>query len=271
MSRKNPAAPRLGQPQLENHSARRSSLGRHRVLVTFLTAAWVAVQSALVLGEDTSKKKPAPKGGAKTARASSPSIYANSDGKAQVTLFGLTGEGYKFVYVMDRSASMGGSGRQALRIVKAELIESLKTLDRVHQFQIIFYNERPAVFNPSGVAGRLAFATEENKDRAERFIRSIVADGNTRHDDALKLAIGMRPDVIFFLTDGDDPKLSRSDLDRIEQMAGGITIHAIEFGSGPKPEGKSFLAELAKENMGQYVYVDISKDDAGKAEKPGQE
>jgi len=84
-----------------------------------------------------------------------------------------------------------------------------------------------------------------------------VADGNTRHDDALKEAIRLRPDVIFFLTDGDDPKLSRSDLDRIQQMAGGITIHAIEFGTGPKRGAKSFLAVLAEENRGKYAYVDI--------------
>ena len=150
------------------------------------------------------------------------------------------------------------------------MLESLKALDDVHQFQIIFYNEKPAVFNPSGMRGRLAFATEENKERAARFIRSIVADGNTRHDDALKLAIHTSPDVIFFLTDGDDPKLTRSDLDRIQRMAAGITIHAIEFGTGPKTAGKSFLAVLAEENGGKYVYVDILEYGSKKTDKPGK-
>lgn len=188
-----------------------------------------------------------------------PSSYPDPEGRARTTLFGVPGVGFKFVYVLDRSASMGGSGEQALKAVKAELRRSLEDLDSVHQFQIIFYNEKPVVFNPSGVPGRLAFANRTNKDRAARLIDSIVADGNTRHDEALKTAIRLRPDVIFLLTDGDDPKLSRRDLDQIRRMAFGITINTIEFGPGPQPPGKSFLATLAEENGGQYVYVDLSK------------
>jgi hypothetical protein len=187
-----------------------------------------------------------------------PSMYPDAEGRARTSMFGLTAAGYKFVYVLDRSGSMGGSGERALKAVKAELRKSLEPLDTVHQFQIIFYNEKPSIFNPSGIPGRLAFANRASKDRAVRFIESIVAEGNTRHDDALKLAIKLRPDVIFFLTDGDEPKLTRRDLDTIQRMAFGITIHAIEFGPGPRPDQSSFLATLAEENGGKYVYVDLS-------------
>lgn len=180
-------------------------------------------------------------------------------GKARTSLFGIVGEGYKFVYVFDRSGSMGGSGKTALRAVKAELLASLENLDTVHQFQIIFYNEKPVIFNPSGTPGRLAFGTEQNKDRARRFLDTIVADGGTEHEEALRLAVKMRPDVIFFLTDADEPVLDRQQLNRIQRLAAGIIIHAIEFGRGPKPDGNTFLAVLAEENGGQYTYVDISK------------
>jgi hypothetical protein len=198
------------------------------------------------------------------------SVYTDAEGRARTSMFGTTGVGHKFVYVFDRSASMGGSGQRALKAVKAELIESLKNLDTVHQFQIIFYNEKPVIFNPSGMPGRLAFATQANKDRAVRFIESITASGNTRHDEALRLAIRLRPDVIFFLTDGDDPKLSRRELDQIGRIANGITINTIEFGPGPQPEGKSFLATLAGENDGQYVYVDLPKYLSAKSQKAAQ-
>lgn len=191
------------------------------------------------------------------------SIAPSEGGKAHTSLFGVVGEGYKFVYVFDRSGSMGGSGRNSLRAVKAELLQSLKMLDTVHQFQIIFYNERPVLFNPTGTPGRLAFATEANKQRAIRFIDSIVSDGGTNHEDALKLAIRLQPDVIFFLTDADDPKLSAAQLAKIRDMAAGIVISAIEFGPGPKPEGASFLAELAHQNAGGYAYVDISSPASG--------
>ena len=230
--------------------------------VATLAVLPLACTESAAAAEPLAKSVPGlePSPGAKSAEEeTAPSLYPDSEGRARTSLFGVTGVGYKFVYVLDRSTSMGGSGDVALKAVKAELKRSLSRLDTVHQFQIIFYNEKPAVFNPSGVPGRLAFATRVNKDRAERFIESIAADGNTRHDDALKLAVKMRPDVIFFLTDGDEPKLTRHDLDTIHRMANGITIHTIEFGPGPRPAERSILATLAEENGGKYVYVDLSK------------
>ena len=199
-----------------------------------------------------------PELGRSAGSADQASVYSDEEGRARTSVFGATGVGYKFVYVFDRSSSMAVDHGRPLKAVKAELLASLKDLDSVHQFQIVFYNEKPTVFNPGG-SGRLAFANQANKDRAERFIDRITADGNTQHDTALKLAIRLRPDVIFFLTDGDDPKLSRSQLDQIQRMASGIAIHAIEFGQGPKPAAKSFLATLAEDNGGQYVYVDLAK------------
>jgi hypothetical protein len=189
------------------------------------------------------------------------SIAPREGGKGRTSLFGVVGEGYKFVYVFDRSGSMGGSGQNALRIVKTELLRSLANLDTVHQFQLIFYNDRPVIFNPTGTPGRLAFANEQTKQRAVHFIDSIVADGGTDHEAALKLALQLQPDVVFFLTDGDDPKLTPAQLKKIRRMAGGIVINAIEFGTGPKPSGDSFLAELARQNGGGYTYVDISQRD----------
>ena len=154
---------------------------------------------------------------------------------------------------------MGGSSRSALRAVKPELFASLKNLDTVHQFQVIFYNERPILFTPSAAPGRLVFATEQNKRQVQAFLDSISADGGTDHEAALKLAIRLRPDVIFFLTDGDDPKLTPRQLEKIRDMAAGITIHTIQFGDGPQPAGNNFLVDLAHQNGGHYAYVDLSK------------
>lgn len=187
------------------------------------------------------------------------SVAPRGGGKARIQLFGLVGEGYKFVYVFDRSASMGGSGRTSLAAVKAELTESLKPLDTVQQFQIIFYNERPLLFNPSGIDGKLAFGTEQNKERALRFLETVEPGGGTDHELALRAAIGLRPDVIFFLTDGDEPQLKTNQLDRIERLAAGVVIHTIEFGSGPKTTARNFLAELAERTGGESTYVDISQ------------
>ncbi len=180
-------------------------------------------------------------------------------GKGRTQVFGIPGEGYKFVYVFDRSGSMGGSGRSALSAAKAELLGSLASLEQTHQFQIIFYNDRPARFNPTGNPDRLVFANQRNKTLAERFVGSITAEGGTRHEEALVAAIKLQPDVIFFLTDADEPKLWPDQLARINRLAAGITIHAIEFGYGPQSDADNFLVRLARQNGGQHAYVDVSR------------
>ena len=111
-----------------------------------------------------------------------------TSGEARTKVFGVEGEGYKFVYVFDRSGSMGGSVRSPLNAAKAELLRSLESLGETHQFQIIFYNEEPMIFPLAGRRQKLVFGNQANRQRARRFVGSITADGATRHERALKRA-----------------------------------------------------------------------------------
>ena len=180
-------------------------------------------------------------------------------GVAQTKVFGVAGEGTRFVYVFDRSGSMNGFGGRPLASAQAELLASLDDLDRVHQFQIIFYNEQPQIFNPDRSTPRLVWADDASKEKARRFVRGIRADGGTRHVSALKLALGMRPDVIFFLTDADEPRLSVEELTSIRRLNRGSSINTIEFGFGPQSSRSNFLTRLAQENGGRHAYVDVSR------------
>jgi hypothetical protein len=181
------------------------------------------------------------------------------DSGTSTEVFGITGIGNKFVYVFDRSGSMDGYGGRPLRAAKLELTESLNDLDKVHQFQIIFYNDKPKIFQRRPGRAELVWGDEEGKERAREFVTSIKADGGTHHLDALKLALGMRPDVIFFLTDADEPRLTAAELANIQRWNYGTMIHAIEFGYGPRGAGENFLMRLARQNGGQHAYVDISR------------
>jgi len=180
-------------------------------------------------------------------------------GKGVTQVFGIPGEGTKFVYVFDRSYSMGGPVPRPLDAAKAELIASLKSLEKVHQFQIIFYNDKPERFQGRRQPNKLFFATDRNKAEAEKFIRGITALGGTQHEDALLLAIRLQPDVIFFLTDADRPILWPGQLADIKRRAVGITIHAIEFGIGPPSEDDNFLKQLARDNGGRHAYVNVAR------------
>ena len=177
----------------------------------------------------------------------------------QTSVFGVTGTGTKFVYVFDRSGSMGEFNSRPLIAAKTELIASLEELDDIHQFQIIFYNEEPAVFKVSGDTARMWWGNQRGKTLAKRFVRAISAVGGTEHTAALQMALRLKPDIIFFLTDANEPRLSQLELDQIRRLNSSTTaIHTIEFGFGLGSSRDNFLKRLARENGGRYVYVDIA-------------
>jgi Mg-chelatase subunit ChlD len=182
-----------------------------------------------------------------------------SPGAAHTQFFGLEAQGNKFVYVLDRSDSMGENHEARMKAAKNELLNSLKDLDQRQQFYIIFYNEAPRLFDPGISKGRLVFATDDNKRRAEQFIAGVRPDGGTNHMAALTAALRLRPDVIFLLTDGEaKDDLSADELKRIDAINGGAAIiNVVQF--APEPRPSSSLVELAQANRGEQVFVDVNK------------
>ncbi len=178
-------------------------------------------------------------------------------GDARVSVFGVEGTGTKFVYLFDRSSSMEGA---LLAAAKRQLIESLQSLESVHQFHIIFFNTRTQAFDITGGGRRIAFATDRNKQLAANFVGGIVADGGTDRLLALREAISFSPDVIFFLTDADDP-MSASELESIARSnrRAQAAICVIEFGRRLSPSPGNFLSELAHQSGGQYGYVNTTR------------
>jgi hypothetical protein len=179
------------------------------------------------------------------------------DNAVETQVFGVKGRGCRFVYVFDRSSSMEGG---PLVAAKRELIASLHSLQSVHQFQIIFYNQEPHVMSPFRErSAAMVFGDEPGKRLAANFVGGIYADGATDHLKALQRALQMRPDVIFFLTDADEPELRTDDFQRIRRLNNGTCINTIEFGRGPPQARFSFLQKLATENGGQHAYVDVTR------------
>ena len=185
---------------------------------------------------------------------------SNSDGQDTTTVvFGVSGSGSRFVYVFDRSDSMNGHGGRPLRAAKAELLRSIRSLTERQRFQIVFYNDKAKPFRLSGMPLQMVPGEPSNLTRAERYISSIAAFGGTEHDVALKMALKMSPDVIFFLTDARIPRLSGAQLAEIRRRCSqaGTTIHAIEFGADAVEPVDSFLKDLAAQNNGEYRYIDV--------------
>jgi hypothetical protein len=189
---------------------------------------------------------------------------------ARTAVFGLADEGTRFVYVFDRSESMNSvltyssEGTTVFSITpleaaKAELLRSLKDLNRGHHFGIVFYNHSPWLFTLGRTSRSILPATLENKQRASAFVSSMYGQGKTNHVKPLELALQLRPDVIFLLTDGeekDDP--TPVELARLRRLNDGQTrINVIQFCYKPQTGGA--LAQLAEENGGRHLFFNISQ------------
>jgi len=177
-------------------------------------------------------------------------------------VFGVKAKGSRFIYVFDRSASMNALEGRPLEAAKGQLIRSLQDLGETQQFQVIFYNNEPTILNPFFPRPpRLLFAGKQNRQLATDHIRGIVASGTTRHEDALLLALKMSPDVVFFLTDAEEPVMTFQELERVcrRNQFVGASIYTVQFGIGPPQGGENFLARLASRNDGKHAYVDVSR------------
>lgn len=191
-----------------------------------------------------------------------------SRGTAENSFFGIREDAKRFVYVLDSSGSMGR--HSAIRVARAELLASLQKLDSKQMFQVIFYNEstysmdeRPSIERRlrGDRSDGLYPATSINRSMARQFIRSVQPDRGTRHLPALKAALRMKPEVIYFLTDANEPRMNAADLNEITTLNNGrARIHCIEFGKG-ESLSETFLKQLARMNDGTYRYRDITRFD----------
>lgn len=163
--------------------------------------------------------------------------------------------GRKFVFVIDRSRSMGGDGLNVIQAASSELANTIATLEDFHQFQIIAYHHENVFIEKRG----LLDAVPGNKERVRDFIQNLAAFGGTEHESAIATAISLNPDVVVLLSDGGLPELNQSQLRRIRQSAGNTRIHCLEFGRGPQQKTDTFMRTLAAENSGTYRYIDVSQ------------
>ena len=166
---------------------------------------------------------------------------------------GLTGR--KFVFLIDRSKSMGSQGLGVLDRANAELHTALSQLTADHEFQIVAYNHETETVDRRA----LLPATDENRKKVTEFIQYLAAVGSTEHESGLIAALAFKPDIVVLMTDGGLPEMNEAQLATIRRIVGKKSqIHCIQFGLGPAPS-ESFMIPLAQQNGGTYKYIDVSK------------
>ena len=150
----------------------------------------------------------------------------------------------KIVYVVDRSGSM----LTTFEAVRRELRSSIDKLRRSQRFHVIFFNAGPPLENRPK---KLVPATASQKKRLLEFLDTIQAEGSTDPVPAMQRAFAVKPDLIYFLTDGDfDPLL----LEKLRQWNGGkkVRIFTLAYVS---EAGRVLLEQIARENNGEFKFI----------------
>lgn len=153
------------------------------------------------------------------------------------------------VFVLDASASMNaphpGEAKTRFGKLKLELLHSIAKMNKDHSFYIIFFNDS-AIPMP---ANSLQPATPEMQERYLEWMAHIRANGGTDPREALTIALELKPDAIFLLTDGVfEPKVRRA-LRKLKQNQ--VAVNTIGFGS---PKSEDDLRAIAKANRGTYRF-----------------
>jgi hypothetical protein len=169
--------------------------------------------------------------------------------------FGAREHGHSFAYVIDRSGSMALNS--SLEVAKRELLASLNQLPPDARFSVIFYDLKARVFaDPSGQQGMMP-ATAANKVRVQNELQTVDPFGGTDHMVALHTALGLKPEVIFFLTDADS--MADREVNEILAEAQGTRIQAVEFGRGADLGNQTPLRRLATSTGGTYRFIDVTR------------
>ena len=160
----------------------------------------------------------------------------------QTSFFGIRAEGHLFVYVVDCSGSMIDEDR--LDRAKNELRRSVNALQSPQRFKVIFYNDRPVP-----MPGELPKAADyPSKAQLSRWLNLVQPEGPTDPRSSLSLALAMRPDAVFLLSDGAFPEGTAGAVAGLNP--GKVPIHCIDLANGAAGDD---LRKIAADSGGEYA------------------
>ncbi len=215
--------------------------------------------------------------------------FATTAGSGSVSFFGSRSKAQKVVFVVDSSASMrkkGSNGKSKHLLMKEELIKSLRALPSSVEFQIIFFSG-PVWFvgdtapdpkdpdddwhNTQGInfweykdgkpsqlpVGKYIRASSINVRKVIKQIEETPVKLGTDWRTPLKMAMLMKPDVIFFMTDGVVKKHPTKepvvkDVIAFNKKHSKAKINVICL---MVPKATEMLTQLAKDSRGNFTLV----------------
>lgn len=158
--------------------------------------------------------------------------------------FASGGNAYTIVYLVDRSGSM----IDTIEPLKREMKRSIGELEPMQKFHVIFFSSGEPVEGP---AKELVWATDRNKTINFDFIDTVQARGQTDPRWGFQRSLGLKPDLIYLLTDG----VFASDI--ADKMIEWAKLHKVKINTIAyvMESGGSVLRRIAEETGGVYRFV----------------
>ena len=156
-------------------------------------------------------------------------------------IFGSVRDGKSFAYVVDASGSM--SGDRMMRVLE-ELKNSVNSLEETHRFFVVFFNKHTYAMMWPKIEKRLVTADRRNKDRVLSWAFTVQPQKETEPQRALRMALDLKPDIVFFLTDGDIPEETLRLVKKYRRN--GTSVHTICVGEDAAIPVMQKIAEVGK-------------------------
>jgi hypothetical protein len=142
---------------------------------------------------------------------------------------------------------MGPEG--TLERAAGAVADSIMALPAEAQFQVVFYNRRAELL-PTEQGAWLWQASAGAKATAIDSLHHWRAEGGTDHVSAVRTALSLGPEVIYWLTDGAD--LTPAQIDSITRSnRGKVAINTIGMGPGNSADSQQ-LQRVALANRGLF-------------------
>jgi hypothetical protein len=200
---------------------------------------------------------------------------SGAGGGAGTKFMGIETTARKVVYLLDYSSSMRASDRR-IDALKAELGRSVHKLANDAEFSVVLFGLQPPGIDPNVQRttpggnlrppnamvmppGTLIDANGSNKAKATSWMQFCekIEGGATYPWEGMQLALDLKPEVIYFLTDGNFEDGDMNDLRMVLQESGnGVRVHCIAFAS---EDDIHHLQEIAGSTGGSYVRQQVGR------------
>ena len=168
------------------------------------------------------------------------------------SFFGAGGAGSRVAFVVDGSNSMVGGRFETTLLEIARSVDALR--EQQFFFVVIYSDMAYPMFHPEAAEDMVA-ATPDHKQRLKSWLQSAEMCTGGRVADALEMALELRPQLVYLLSDGEmNQRAVRALIDLAQP---GVTLHTLGM-TVSDVKSESNLRRVAAAHGGTFSHVAVN-------------